>query len=575
MRILFLTHSFNSLTQRLYVELARDGHEVSIEFDVNDATSEEAVALYRPDVIVAPFLKRAIPESIWGRHLCLVVHPGPPGDRGPSALDWAIQEGASEWGVTVLQADGEFDAGPVWAGAAFPMREAKKSSLYRNEVTDAAARAVREALARLEGGGFRPQRLAAGDARVRARPLMRQPDRAIDWSRDATAAVLRKIRAADSFPGVPDTLFGEAFRLYGAHAEPRIAGTRPGEVIAQRDGAILRATVDGAVWITHLKRHAGAEPAFKLPAALALGELARGIPHADAGPVLAAPGDGWREITYEERNGVGYLAFDFYNGAMGTEHCQRLHAAIEAASRRPVDVLVLLGGEDFWSNGIHLSLIEAAPSPADASWENINAIDDVARAILTNERQLTISALRGNAGAGGVFLALAADRVLARSGVVLNPHYKGMGNLYGSEYWTYSLPRRVGWEQARAITRNRLPLDASAALAAGVVDQALDGDLARFACQVAAYAERLAADPGLPALLAAKRARRAEEERVKPLARYREEELERMRLNFYGFDPSYHVARYNFVHKVAHSWTPRHLALHRRLDFAPGRERAA
>ena len=574
MRILFLTHSFNSLTQRLYVELTRDGHEVSIEFDVNDAVSEEAVALYRPDVIVAPFLKRALPESIWASHLCLVVHPGPPGDRGPSSLDWAILEGAAEWGVTVLQADGEFDAGPIWAGATFPMRAARKSSLYRNEVTGAAVRAVREALARVEGGAFRPKRLAADDSRIRVRPLVRQADRAIDWSRDSTEVVLTKLRAADSFPGVLDTLFETAFHLYGGHAEPRIAGTRPGEVIAQRDGAILRATADGAVWITHLKR-AGDAAAFKLPATLALGELAARIPEADAGPLLAAPGDGWREITWEEKAGVGYLAFDFYNGAMGVAQCRRLQAAIEAASQRPVGVLVLLGGEDFWSNGIHLNLIEAAASPADASWESINAIDDVARAILTNERQLTIAALRGNVGAGGVFLALAADRLLARGGVVLNPHYKGMGNLFGSEYWTYSLPRRVGWERARAITQNRLPLDAAAARAAGLADDVLDGDPARFAAQVARYAERLAEAPDFPALLGAKRARRAEEERVKPLERYREEELERMRLNFYGFDPSYHVARSNFVRKVPHSWTPRHLALHRRLGFVPPRERAA
>jgi putative two-component system hydrogenase maturation factor HypX/HoxX len=37
-----------------------------------------------------------------------------------------------------------------------------------------------------------------------------------------------------------------------------------------------------------------------------------------------------------------------------------------------------------------------------------------------------------------------------------------------------------------------------------------------------------------------------------------------MRLNFYGFDPSYHVARYNFVCKVPKSRTPFHLAGHRR-----------
>jgi putative two-component system hydrogenase maturation factor HypX/HoxX len=70
------------------------------------------------------------------------VHPGIVGDRGPSALDWALQEGATEWGVTVLQAEAEMDAGPVWATAEFPLRAAKKSSIYRNEVTQAATTAV-------------------------------------------------------------------------------------------------------------------------------------------------------------------------------------------------------------------------------------------------------------------------------------------------------------------------------------------------------------------------------------------------------------------------------------------------
>ena len=81
MRILFLTHSFNSLTQRLYTELTLRGHDVSIEFDINDAVTLEAVQLFHPDLIVAPYLRRAIPEAIWRQHLCLVVHPGVKGDR--------------------------------------------------------------------------------------------------------------------------------------------------------------------------------------------------------------------------------------------------------------------------------------------------------------------------------------------------------------------------------------------------------------------------------------------------------------------------------------------------------------
>ena len=71
------------------------------------------------------------------------------------------------------------------------------------------------------------------------------------------------------------------------------------------------------------------------------------------------------------------------------------------------------------------------------------------------------------------------------------------------------------------------------------------------------------AGAGFERRLADKRARRAADEAAKPLAAYRSEELERMRLNFFGFDPSYHVARYNFVRKVPKSRTPLYLARHR------------
>lgn len=555
MRILFLTHSFNSLSQRLYLELMGRGHEVSIEFDISDAVTLEAVAMYRPDLIIAPFLKRAIPEEIWRKQVCLIVHPGIRGDRGPSALDWAILNGEQEWGVTVLQAAAEMDAGGIWASANFPMRAASKGCLYRNEVTEAAAAAVLEAVEKFEAGGFVPEPLdsARPDVRGQWRPAMRQEDRAIDWRDDVTATVLRKIRSADGFPGVLDEVLGEACYLYDAHPETGLRGA-PGEIIAHYNGMICRATVDGAVWIGHLKKKQESEPAFKLPAAMVLGEKLAGVAETEGA---------WRDIRYEEKNGVGTLHFEFYNGAMSTAQCGRLLQAYQEAIRRDTKVIVLAGGADFWSNGLHLNLIEAADSPADESWCNINAMNDLARAILATDSHLIISALQGNAGAGGVFLALAADRVVAREGVVLNPHYKAMGNLYGSEYWTYLLPRRVGAERAGEITGNRLPVRVRQAKELGLIDDCFGSDAAGFRCGVEALAESLAADA--PALLAEKRAERRRDEAEKPLAAYRAEELAQMKRNFYGFDPSYHVARYNFVHKVLHSRTPRHLALHRRI----------
>jgi putative two-component system hydrogenase maturation factor HypX/HoxX len=44
-------------------------------------------------------------------------------------------------------------------------------------------------------------------------------------------------------------------------------------------------------------------------------------------------------------------------------------------------------------------------------------------------------------------LALAADYVYARRGVVLNPHYKSMGGLYGSN--TIPIPYRGGSARGR------------------------------------------------------------------------------------------------------------------------------
>ena len=551
MRILLLAHSFNSLTQRLWCELTERGHALSLELDISDGVTCEAVALHRPDLVIAPFLKRAIPEAVWRSVPTLIVHPGIPGDRGPAALDWAILEQRRSWGVTVLEASAEFDAGDIWASAGFAMRAASKASLYRDEVAAAAVRAVLEALER-RAAGARPTPLATLDPASAGRwhPPLSATERRIDWQRDPTDVVLAKLRAADSSPGIADEILGEPDRLYDARPAPPAAGSRAGEWVARGGESLLRATLDGAVWIGHARRMDA--DALKLPALLA-------CPAAAALPEVHSAPD---PIQYREVGPVGYLGFDCYNGAMSTAFCRRLAAALDAAAARPTRVLVLEGGRDFWSNGIHLNVIEAAESAADESWRNIEAIDDVAERIVRIGDKLTVAALRGNAGAGGAFLALAADRIWVRPGVVLNFHYRNMGNLYGSELWTYTLPRRVGARSGEIIDE-RQPLLGRQAVTKGLADAAFGTDAPAFEAEVAARAGALAGSAEFAAALADKRARRAADEAARPLSDYRAEELRRMRRSFYGFDTSYHVARHRFVHKAPHSWTPRHLARHR------------
>lgn len=582
MRILLLCHSFNSLSQRLFTALTALGHQLSVELDISDSVTKEACALFRPDVLIAPFLKRRIPESVWRSVVCLVVHPGPPGDRGPAALDWAVLEQAPRWGVTVLQANADFDAGPVWAHAGFAMRAASKGSLYRAEVTQAAVAAVLRAVERVGAGDLLAPRTTAYAASPTPacsiwRPAMPQTARRIDWEHHSTAEILARLRCADGQPGVQDELFGLPCHLFDAHAATgtalrALAGAVVGTVMAQRDGALLRRTVDGGIWIgqVRLARACGGGTAFKLPATLAFAAEAATLPVWSV--PLAREDDEWAELRYWELGPagarVGCLSFDFYNGAMSTGQCMRLLAALQQVKQRDTRVLLLLGGCDFFSNGIHLNCIEAAAhrplsSAADESWRNINAMNDVARALIETTDRITVAVLRGNAGAGGVFLALAADEVWAYSGVVLNPHYRNMGNLYGSEYWTYLLPRRLGTVRARDLMTQRLPLLAVDAQRMGLVDRCLDSSPAALEHDVIPHALTLALTYNLPDRILQKQQVRAADEASRPLADYRKEELSRMHRNFYGFDPSYHVARYHFVHKLPHAWTPRHLAVHR------------
>ncbi len=568
-RVLFLVSAHNGLSQRAYIELTELGHEVAIAVVETAVEMEAAVLRHRPELIVCPMLKRFIPESIWTRYRCLILHPGPKGDRGPSSLDWAIELGEDEWGVTVLEANGEADAGDVWATRGFPTRDVGKSSLYRHEVRRAAIESLVEAIDKLAAGRA-PQPLDRDDHEMtgRVRPIMRQPDRAIDWGVDPTDTLVRKIRAAEGHPGVLDEIEGTEFHLFGAHRDQALTG-RAGEIVAQRAGAICRATVDGAVWITQLKRPEGHGPVpFKLPAARALALAGHELGAAEIPASLhVRPGaaNTYREISYTETAGVGYLWFDFYNGAAGTDACRRLRQAyLYARSRRQTKVITLMGGSDFFSNGIHLNVIEASHDPGAESWRNLHAINDVVRDIVETDSHLVISALGGDAAAGGVPFALAADRVVARADVVLNPYYGHMGGLYGSEYWTYLLPRRVGAETSARLTGPPFtPIGARRAVDIGLVDAAFGSDLAGFHAQTRRLAEALASHPELGGWLEGKRRARRCDEQVKPLQAYRREEMARSHESFFGADRSYHEARRRFTRKLpaCHPAPPNGLSL--------------
>ncbi len=555
LKIILLSSAFNGLTQRAWLDLRQSGFDPSVVLFTDEASVCRQIEASDADLVICPFLKDRVPQQLWSNldRPVVIIHPGIVGDRGASALDWAITQQARRWGVTALQAVEEMDAGPVWSTCEFDMpAEVRKSELYNGLVSDAAISCIRDVVEKFTRGVL-PTPLDYTQPNVigRLQPNMKQVDRAFSWH-DCARFIKRSIDAADGQPGVLASIHGEQYYLYDAHLDARRG--LPGEMLAVQDDAVLVATGDQSVWVGSLKRKAQpGEETFKLPARHVLAERLAGVPVLDSSIAHQAFNEqAYQPIRYRECGHVGELTFEFYNGAMSTEQCQRLVAALSWAKARSTQVLLIKGGRGSFSNGVHLNVIQAAPVPGLEAWANIQAIDDVCQQLLS-ARQLVVSGLTGSAGAGGVMLALAADIVFARAGVVLNPHYKSMG-LYGSEYWTYSLPRAVGSEIAHKLTQECLPISAIQAQQWGMVQDIGPRCPNEFSAWLLQAAQGALSDEKY----AAQRARKAN---IDPehMDRCRQNELAQMEMDMVHNRQQFAEKCRNFVFKRKACQTPQRL----------------
>jgi len=502
LKITLFCNKFNSLSQRVWVELSKQRHQLQV-YEVSHSDELRNNPLSKSaDLIICPFLTRFVPKEIYqnDKTPCLVVHPGIEGDRGVSAIDWALKKNLDEWGVTVLQADEEMDAGDIWDTRNFEINRGNintvtKSSIYQNEVTECAVQGVLEALRKFQNG-ISPKPLNYDDPRVKGalEPNMKNKDRRVNWE-DSADDIARTVRMSDTQPGaiVPINLRDgktQNFRGFGAVLEQEFElkdeKYEPGDIVGQRNEAILVKTGSGLLWLSHLKKDK-----LKLPAMMWLRGLIDNpvlIPSPKLRIEEAIGGEGPK--TFEEvwfttsKEGIAHLHFNFYNGAMSTKQCRQLRAALKHLDNSSsVKMVILMGGYNYFSNGIHLNVIEGSTAGAEKeSWLNINAINDVVFSIFTMSKP-TISAVGGNAGAGGCMMALASDHVWARNGVVMTPSYKAM-NLHGSEYHSFLLNTRVGDDKAYELLSGTNPLGSDEALEIGLFDKIMGKDVPDFRKQV-------------------------------------------------------------------------------------------
>ncbi|WP_116066212.1 enoyl-CoA hydratase-related protein [Asanoa ferruginea] len=467
-RVLLLSNGFGGATMAAYCWLRDRGIETAFQPATDGAAMVDAAARYGPDLIFAPTLTAKVPEELFGR--VAINHPGRMGDRGASSIDWGRFRRETFGGTTLLLAADGWDTGDIVHTTTFryPDGPATKSWIYAHLNRAAMIRGLEHLV-----GAHTPRPLDYGHADVLGtwNDVLRQGDCAVDWALPAEEIVWRAA-ARDGAPGVTAELAGRQVRIFDVHpAGP----TRfdPGRVVGwMLDGAIRVAAgpadgdgTRGSVWVGFVK-----ETGFKQPATWWLRDAVEHLPAQQGNPVS------YRPVTTRRLGPVAVVTAAAYNGAWSTRFCRTVAATVTAAARRPeIEVVVLRGGGAVpFGNGVNLNHIYAAPDGVEQeARRNIRAINDVATAMFQARRDgvSVIALLDGDAGAGGAFLSLCADVVVAVPGRTFNYHYTGMGGLSGSEFHTLTLPPRLADEARRAaLLHECLPFSAEQAQRQGLVD---------------------------------------------------------------------------------------------------------
>ena len=246
----------------------------------DDATAARAaLEQARPDVLVVAAYGLLLPPWVLELppHGCLNIHASLlPRWRGAAPIQRAIEAGDELTGVTLMQMDAGLDTGPMLAVRSTPIAPVDTSATLQARLAAMGADMVVDGLRDLARGALvsRPQ----PDDGVSYAAKISKAEAIIDW-RGSAAAIERRLRAFDPFPGARSELDGEVITCWRGELRP--GSGAPGEVLAVDGGVLTVACGHGSLALTELQRAGGRR--------LAAAEFLRGrAPR--AGAVFSAPG---------------------------------------------------------------------------------------------------------------------------------------------------------------------------------------------------------------------------------------------------------------------------------------------
>jgi len=180
---------------------------------------------------------------------CLNIHMSMlPRWRGAAPIQRAIMAGDAATGVTVMQMDEGLDTGAILATEAVPIVAATTAETLHDRLAAIGARMIVEVLDALAAGRIE-SRAQPRDGATYAKKLARGEGR-LDW-RLSAAALDRRVRALNPWPGTWFDHGGERIRVLAAEPVAGKNGGAPGTVI---DDTPAIACGEGALRLLKLQR---------------------------------------------------------------------------------------------------------------------------------------------------------------------------------------------------------------------------------------------------------------------------------------------------------------------------------
>ena len=191
-----------------------------------------------------------MPGVVLGGPGCINVHSSLlPKYRGAAPINWAILNGDTETGVTIMHMASELDAGDIILQRATPIGPQEDAAALYDRLAALGGELVVEAVAALERGDA--PRTPQDHARHTLAPMLSKALSPVDWSRTAHE-IHCQIRGLIPWPAATtDIISGESMKLFAAvetgtktSAAPGtlLAGGKEGIDVACGDGTVLRLT---------------------------------------------------------------------------------------------------------------------------------------------------------------------------------------------------------------------------------------------------------------------------------------------------------------------------------------------